>query len=293
MVPWSWDLEALSPVLRERKPEMRSPTRFARARLRRAAAAAFLVAGSVIILATMSLAGTAAADPKGNNGTVKIDGVALQDGQANEPHVACQFAVEFYGYDKGDLKASVTFELQSPTKRASGSQVLLTDTLPIGGDPAGGGTDLDASKLYTLDFTGVTPHATQGYHVKVTIHADGSRGADTKHKVFWVQPCVTTTTTTTTAPPTTTTTTAATTTTSTSTPTTPTTVTTAAVLPQQQTTTTTAPTAVLGEQITRPETTLPRTGSGASRLGLIGGSALLLGGLALLLSRPGRTAWTS
>lgn len=269
---------------------MRSPTRrLNSSRLRRAAAAGFLVAGSVVVLATMSLAGTAAADPKGNNGTIKIDGVALQGGQANEPHVTCQFAIEFYGYDKGDLNASVTFELQSPTKRTSGSQVLLTDTLPIGGDPAGGGTDLDASKLYTLDFTGVTPHAKQGYHVKVTVHADGSRGADTKHKVFWVQPCETTTTTT--APTTTTTTTADTTTTST--PTSSTTVTTAAVLPQQQTTATTAPTAVLGEQVTRPETKLPRTGSGGSRLSLIGGSLLLLGGLALLLSRPGRTATAS
>jgi hypothetical protein len=265
---------------------MRVRTGLIRSRLRRASAVGLVVAGSVVVLATMSLAGTAAADPKGNNGTIKIDGVVLQGGQANEPHVACQLAVEFYGYDQGDLNASVTFELQSPTKRASGSQVLLTDTLSIGGDPAGGGTDLDASKLYTLDFTGVTPQVKQGYHVKVTVHADGSRGADTKHKVFWVQPCETTTTTT--APSTTTTTTAATTTSST--PTSPTTVTTAAVLPQQQTTATTAPTVVLGEQVSRPETTLPRTGSGASRLSLIGGSVLLLGGLSLLFSRPGRTA---
>jgi len=130
--------------------------------LRRVSAAGLLVAGSVVMLATMSLAGSAAAGPKGNNGTIKIDGVALQGGQANEPHVACQFALEFYGYEQGDLNASVIFELQPPTTRASGSQVLLTDTVPIGGDPAGGGTDLDASKLYTLDFNGVTPHANQG-----------------------------------------------------------------------------------------------------------------------------------
>jgi hypothetical protein len=47
---------------------------------------------------------------------------------------------------------------------------------------------LDASETYTLSFTG-TPHPQQGFHVKLTIHADGSQGADTKHKVFWVQPC--------------------------------------------------------------------------------------------------------
>ena len=33
------------------------------------------------------------------------------------------------------------------------------------------------------------PHPQQGYHVKLTIHTPGSIGADTKHKVFWVEPC--------------------------------------------------------------------------------------------------------
>ncbi len=36
-----------------------------------------------------------------------------------------------------------------------------------------------------------TRHPQQGYHVKLTIHAPGSQGADTKHKVFWVEPCET------------------------------------------------------------------------------------------------------
>ncbi|MDQ1517553.1 MAG: hypothetical protein QOE80_3383 [Actinomycetota bacterium] len=44
----------------------------------------------------------------------------------------------------------------------------------------------------------MTPHAKQGYHVKVTIHADGSKGSDVKHKVFWVSPCPESPTTTTT-----------------------------------------------------------------------------------------------
>jgi hypothetical protein len=83
--------------------------------------------------------------------------------------------------------------------------VLLTDTVFIGEDDnAGGGSEagLDASQTYTLDLTGIQPHPHQGVHVKVTINAEGSQGADVKHKVFWVSGCETpgTTTTTTTKP---------------------------------------------------------------------------------------------
>jgi hypothetical protein len=91
--------------------------------------------------------------------------------------------------------------------------VLLTDTVFIGEDDnAGGGSQagLDASATYTLNFDGIQPHPNQGFHVKLTIHADGAQGADTKHKVFWVTGCppgTTTTTSTTTTLPTTSTTT--------------------------------------------------------------------------------------
>ena len=29
----------------------------------------------------------------------------------------------------------------------------------------------------------------QGFHIKLTIHADGAQGNDTKYKVFWVTGC--------------------------------------------------------------------------------------------------------
>jgi hypothetical protein len=243
---------------------------------RRALAAALVVTGVVVMLLSLVLSGTAAAVPNGNNGTIKIDGLVLQGGPANEPHVDCEFALEFSGYDQGDLEARVTFALQAPTRRPSGSQVLLTDTLAIGQDPAGGANDLDASKVYRLDFTGVNAHPQQGYHVKVTIRADGSQGADTKHKVFWVQPCP--------APSTSTTTTTATTAT-TATTVADTTPTTTAVL-GGSTTTPEVGVEVLGEQLVRPQTTLPRTGTGTNRLLLLAGFALTLGGLLGLLSDP-------
>lgn len=246
----------------------------------RRAAAGLLASGIVIMFTSLAFVHPAGADPKGNNGTIKIDGVALQGGQANEPHVDCRFNLEFFGYDKGDLKASITFALQAPTRRPSGSQVLLSDSIAIGADAAGGATDLDASREYQLDFTGVSPHPQQGYHVKVTIRADGSQGADTKHKVFWVQPCEvpTTTTTTTTTSPTVTTVTTPTTTTSTTT----------AVLGGQQTTTTTIAPQVLGEQVERGA--LPRTGSGVASLAFLGGLALALGGLISLASKADQRA---
>ena len=131
--------------------------------------------------------------PPGNNGTVKIDGTAFDSHPNNEPHVGCVFEVDFYGFDMGeDLDAKVTFAVQPPTgKRA----VLRTDTLPIGEDDnSGGGSEAghDASREYDLstDLVDVYPeHPQQGYHVKLTVNAEGSQGADTKHKVFWVRDC--------------------------------------------------------------------------------------------------------
>jgi hypothetical protein len=163
-----------------------------------------------ICLAAMltSLSGwaSAAPNPPGNNGTVKIDGTPFDDAPDNQPHVGCSFQVDFYGYDEGDLDATVTFESHPPTGPA---RVLLTDTVFIGEDDnSGGGSEagLDASENYTLDFTGIQPHPNQGFHVKLTVNAEGSQGADVKHKVFWVTGCVPAPTTTTTTGGTTTTT---------------------------------------------------------------------------------------
>ena len=132
-------------------------------------------------------------DPAGNNGTVKIDKLPLDARPGNEPHAGCTFGVDFYGYDRGDLTAKVTFEAQAPTLPAAGaSRVLLTDTVFVGEDSAAGGgsaAGLDAQRVYTLDLRGITPHPKQGVHVKLTVNAPGSKGADVKHKVFWVKGC--------------------------------------------------------------------------------------------------------
>jgi hypothetical protein len=169
----------------------------ARRAVRLVALAAIVVAG----LAVPQLA-WAGPNPSGNNGTVKIDDAPFDDHPDNEPHVGCTFQVDFYGYDEGDLDATVTFEAHPSTTRAGDDQVLLTDTVFIGEDDnSGGGSEagLDASVTYTLDFTGIEPHPVQGFHVKLTVNAEGSQGADVKHKVFWVTGCGPSPTTTTTS----------------------------------------------------------------------------------------------
>jgi hypothetical protein len=160
--------------------------------------------GGALIVALAVPAMTQQPDPPGDNGTIKIDGTDFDDHPNNEPHVGCVFQVEFYGFDEGDLTATVTFEAVPPTTGG----VLLTDEVFIGEDPAGGGTDLDANPTYDLDgaLAGIPPHPVQGHHVRLTVHAEGSQGADTKHKVFWVEDCgppptTSTTTTSTTIPP--------------------------------------------------------------------------------------------
>ena len=153
-----------------------------------AAAVALVGLAAPVSFAKPSGNAPAKGNPKGNNGTVKVDGVAFDDLPNNEPHVGCIFQIDFYGFDRGNFYATVMFEGHPPT----GGGTLLTDTVFIGGGPAGGGGNaLDASRTYDLRgrFAGITPHPKQGYHVKLTVHAQGSQGADVKHKVFWVSGC--------------------------------------------------------------------------------------------------------
>lgn len=156
----------------------------------------FVRAGAVV--AGIALAGMATSapafatgegDPPGNNGTVKI----IEHGEAdeipdNDPHVGCMIDIEWYGFDEGDdIVSTVGFELQAPSLDGE-LTVDGPESVPVGEDAAGGGTDLDGRETYTLNSTGVA-HPTQGYHVKVTVHTPGSQGNDTKSKVFWFENC--------------------------------------------------------------------------------------------------------
>jgi hypothetical protein len=72
--------------------------------------------------------------------------------------VECRFQVDFYGYDLGDLNATATFSVHPPTGSPT---VVLTDTIFIGQDAAGGGTDLDASREYRCNRSSATTRRTR------------------------------------------------------------------------------------------------------------------------------------
>ncbi|MEA2650375.1 MAG: hypothetical protein QOI85_96 [Chloroflexota bacterium] len=155
----------------------------------RRSAGLFIITLSMLLAVTVA-APVAAKNPPGNNGTVKIDGLEWDNHPDNEPHVGCIFEVDFYGFDDGVGNAEVIFEAHPPT----GHGTLAVKSVDIGQDDnSGGGSEAgwDASVRVNLTdaLSGYPIHPQQGYHVKMTVHAPGSQGADTKHKVFWVGPC--------------------------------------------------------------------------------------------------------
>ena len=112
----------------------------------RKSARALVLGTTAVATAVLAFGQPALADPPGNNATIKLDTRVFDDDPNNEPHVGCRFQVDFYGYDQGDYNATVTFSVHPPTGKPT---VILTDTVFIGEDAAGGGTDLDATRLYT------------------------------------------------------------------------------------------------------------------------------------------------
>jgi LPXTG-motif cell wall-anchored protein len=251
-------------------------------RLSRVLTAAGLGAGLLAVMA-----GPAAAqvdDPPGNNGTVKVDDVPFDDHPDNEPHVGCEFQIDFYGFDEGDLNADVLFEAIPPTVSSDAippgaGEELISDTVFIGEDAAGGGTDLDASQTYDLTdaLAGIEPHPEQGWHVKLTVHAEGSIGADTKFKAFWVSGCEVPTTSSSTSSSTT-----SSSTTSSTTPSSSTSSTMGSTTSTVPGTAPSTPPSSAGVSPTTPATTptgaLPRTGSNTVPF-LVGGLALIALGL--------------
>jgi hypothetical protein len=140
------------------------------------------------LAASLALAGPASAAPPGNNGTIKIDGRLIDDLPNNQPHVGCLFEVEFFGFDP-DTFADVTFEAQAPTP---GDLTVFGQThvdLGQNATPGGSANGFDVHQEYRLGVTELTAHPIQGYHIKLTIHAEGAKGADVKHKTFWVTGC--------------------------------------------------------------------------------------------------------
>lgn len=173
---------------------------------RRAAAAAAALSLTLSVLTLLAPPSSA----NGNNGTVKLDGLDLNDGPGhsnqpndpdetepdNDPHLDCGLQLEFFNFDTGQ-KADITFTAHPPT---GNNGVLLSQEKVTISDDGTGGANNDPDSVFNYDvetqfdlsqFTSV--HDEHGWHVKLSLdlfNADGSPvPGGQKHKVFWIEPC--------------------------------------------------------------------------------------------------------
>ena len=156
-------------------------------KLRRRSVAA--VVAAVAALALVATAAFGAGNPPGANGVVKIDGVPFDSHPDNQPHVGCVFQVDFYNFDKGNYNAKVQFDIHPPSGK---DRVIRRDTVFVGEDVAGGGTDVDAQRTYDLNMdVFARERHKQGFHIKLDVQAPGANGKIAKKsKVFWARDCI-------------------------------------------------------------------------------------------------------
>ncbi|WP_026256940.1 hypothetical protein [Actinopolymorpha alba] len=156
-------------------------------------------AGAVLLGLLLATIGTAivvqpaSADPKqpkGANGSVKIDGAPVDESPANEPHVDCIFGLQFFGFDEGVDAVETTFFGWPPSgdksvvEPVAGRSSFTFD----GGRPPG--NTLNHTEMYELDTSGLTPNKKGEVHIKVDVTVNDAGGKTFhKYKVFWVKPC--------------------------------------------------------------------------------------------------------
>jgi LPXTG-motif cell wall-anchored protein len=154
--------------------------------------AAACTAGLVLAAPAWAMTAGMAADPPGANGTVKIDGAPYADANNNEPHVTCEFRVEFFNFDKGE-RADIILAAQPPSGKFF--EVARLDNRLVSDDGATGGSvrrDPDEYFQFSaddLDLADAVLHPRQGYHIKLTVDRKNHPEWTEKHKVFWLAPC--------------------------------------------------------------------------------------------------------
>src|SRR5687767_1594739 len=124
-----------------------------------------LAAVSALALAFVAVS-TGSAHAQVGAGSIKVDNVDFDDHQDNQPHDACDFEIDFYGYPEGDYDAVVTFTAVEPT----GTSVILAeagDQTPAFSASGVGGA-LNGGEAYQLDLDAYTP-AGLGYHIDVNV----------------------------------------------------------------------------------------------------------------------------
>ncbi|MCW3813242.1 LPXTG cell wall anchor domain-containing protein [Micromonospora sp. DR5-3] len=131
-------------------------------------------------------------NPPGDNGTVKIDGMPFTDHVDNQPHVTCEFELEFFNFDQNQ-RANITLWAQPPSATPKDKVVWSKKDVLISNDPASGAEndhdEVIRLSANDLDLTGLKLQPKQGYHIKLDVELIGGKSSDGKHKVFWLQPC--------------------------------------------------------------------------------------------------------
>ena len=153
-----------------------------------------LVLPMLLGVALSAMAGpVGAANPPGNNGTVKVDAQNVDTMPDNQPQGDCEIRIDFYGFDSSESRV-VTFTLIAPT-------VDIDVTLPeqlvnlglsdnSGGGSAGGfDTSSQVFDLNNLLYPYMGADGQGKVHLKLTVHAPGAVNEDTKYKTFWVSGC--------------------------------------------------------------------------------------------------------
>ncbi|MCW3844884.1 LPXTG cell wall anchor domain-containing protein [Micromonospora yasonensis] len=160
-------------------------------RQRRHVARAALTAAAATALLGLATPAWATGNPPGDNGTVKIDGMPFSDNVDNEPHVTCQFELEFFNFDTNQ-KANLTLWAQPPSSTPKDRIVWSRQNVLISKDPASGAEndhdEVIRLSANDLDLSGLTQKQ-QGYHIKLDVDLIGGKSNDGKHKVFWLKPC--------------------------------------------------------------------------------------------------------
>ncbi|MEH0841992.1 LPXTG cell wall anchor domain-containing protein [Micromonospora sp. CPCC 205711] len=135
-------------------------------------------------------------NPNGDNGTVKIDGKEFEDEVDNQPHVTCDFELEFFNFDTNQA-ADITLWSQPPSSAPKDKIVWSVKNYVISKDAASGAEN-DHDEVIRLsaddlDLKGLKVNAQQGYHIKLDVDLTDGQSSDEKHKVFWLQPCASST----------------------------------------------------------------------------------------------------
>jgi hypothetical protein len=163
-------------------------------RQRRRLAAVFGMLGLAGLGVGLAASPAGAQTPGGDNGTVKVDGVELDNAPDQEPHPGCSLDVDFYGFDVQQTSGFVTITLKVPGE----ADVVVVDNDEVtldGDDRTGGATEegFDGSATYDLneELSAFEPQA-QGWHLRidVTVPFPGNEeAAFDKFKVIWAEGC--------------------------------------------------------------------------------------------------------